>query len=64
MNSACAVVGLTTLLCVVLRVTGVIDWGWAFVLAPLWIPAVSLLIAILAAGVFFDCEDLCSGGRE
>lgn len=33
-----------TLIFIVLRLCGVIDWSWWWVLAPLWIPAALLCI--------------------
>lgn len=30
--------GLLTIAFIVLKLTGVIDWGWGWVLSPLWIP--------------------------
>lgn len=40
--------GLLTVLFIGLKLTNNIDWGWEWVLSPLWIPAVLLL----AIGVF------------
>ena len=39
--------GISTILLVVfivLKLTGLIDWSWWWVLAPLWIPVILLLI--------------------
>lgn len=38
--------GLLTIAFIVLKLTGVIDWSWWWVLSPIWISAL-LLIAIL-----------------
>lgn len=40
---------LTALVFVVLKLTGVINWGWLWVLAPVWIPVVlAILVVVLA----------------
>ena len=42
-----------TLIFVVLKLIGVIDWPWIWVLSPLWIGvAVCVIIAIIVYGVF------------
>lgn len=32
---------------IVLKLTGVIDWPWVWVLAPLWVPIAVALVVIL-----------------
>ena len=32
---------------IVLKLTGVIDWSWWWVLSPLWIPIVFMLVVVL-----------------
>lgn len=40
--------GLLTIAFIVLKLTGVIDWSWLWVLAPLWIPwAIFLFIGFV-----------------
>lgn len=42
-------VGLLGVAFVVLKLTGVINWAWLWVLAPFWIPlALGLVVGILA----------------
>lgn len=41
--------GLLTIAFIVLKLCGVIDWGWAWVLAPLWIPCMTILVIIIFA---------------
>lgn len=41
-------VGLLTIVFIVLKLTGHIDWSWLWVLAPLWIG----LAALVAIGLF------------
>lgn len=46
--------GLLTIAFIVLKLTGVIDWSWLWVLAPIWIPIaieVVVLVIILVAVV-------------
>jgi len=38
--------GLLTIVFIVLRLTGFIDWSWLWVLAPLWMP-IALVLAIV-----------------
>ena len=40
------IVGATTLVFVVLKLTGVIGWSWWWVLSPLWIVATPVLLAL------------------
>lgn len=48
--------GLLAILFIGLKLGGVIDWSWWWVLSPLWIPAaiVLLVLAGIAAWFFFD----------
>lgn len=34
---------------IVLKLVGVINWSWGWVLAPIWIPAVLILFLIMLA---------------
>lgn len=38
---------LLTLVFIVLKLTGVIDWSWVWVLSPLWISAILILIGVI-----------------
>lgn len=42
--------GLLTILFIALKLTGHIEWGWLWVLSPLWIPA-AIVLSIVAAVV-------------
>lgn len=44
-------VGLTFLVFLVLRLTGVIDWSWWWVTSPLWLAALATAAGLLVAGV-------------
>ena len=39
--------GLLTIVFIVLKLTGVIDWSWLWVLAPIWIPTAIAVIVLL-----------------
>jgi Flp pilus assembly protein TadB len=43
---------LLTIIFVILKLTGVIAWGWLWVLSPLWISAMIALVLIVLAGTF------------
>ena len=45
--------GLLAVAFIVLKLTGVINWSWLWVLAPIWIPVGILLICLV---VVFCCE--------
>lgn len=44
--------GLLTIVFVVAKITGYIEWSWLWVFAPIWIPLVILLGIFLIAGIF------------
>lgn len=37
---------------IVLKLIGVINWGWVWVLAPLWIPVLLVVIGFLVSLIF------------
>jgi len=39
--------GLLTIIYMVLKLTGVINWSWWWVLSPLWLPVVLVLFVLL-----------------
>lgn len=46
-NGGIGFVGLLTIVFIVLKLCGVISWGWIWVLSPLWIPAIVLVMIIV-----------------
>ena len=46
--------GLLTVAFVVLKLCGVIDWSWVWVLAPIW-GTFALILAILVLAVIIAC---------
>ena len=49
-SSGVGLSGLTFIVFLVLKLTGVIDWSWWWVTAPLWINAIIVILAV-AGGV-------------
>ena len=46
--------GLLGIVFIVLKLTGVINWSWWWILAPLWIPAsIGLIVVIFALVMWF-----------
>lgn len=45
--------GALTLIFITLKLTHVIDWSWAWVLAPLWIPLVLVAVILLVAFILY-----------
>ncbi len=45
--------GLLALIFITLKLTGTIHWSWIWVLAPLWIPAVIVIIVLVIIGIVF-----------
>lgn len=39
--------GLLTLTFITLKIIGVIDWSWGIVLAPIWCPALAVLVLVV-----------------
>lgn len=50
-TSGGSLLGLLTIAFIVLKLTGVIDWSWWWVLAPTWIPAAVFLVILAVMGV-------------
>lgn len=55
-NDGIGFVGMLTVLFVGLKLCGVIDWAWAWVLSPIWITALLVLLVIAAYTLFFVCK--------
>lgn len=50
--------GVIQIVFIVLKLTGLIDWSWLWVLSPLWISlSVSVVIALLAAVILSVIDD-------
>lgn len=48
---------------IVLKLTGVINWSWLWVLAPIWIPTAITLAIIVIVLVVILVRELTKGGR-
>ena len=49
--------GTLTVVFIVLRLTGVIDWDWWWVLAPLWVPALVALLVVVVVVIYYAIVD-------
>lgn len=49
--------GVLTIVFVVLKLVGVIDWSWWWVLSPLWISALLILLVIVGVVIYFAYEE-------
>ena len=49
--------------CGLLKLTGVINWSWLWVLAPIWIPTAITLAIIVIVLVAILVRELTKGGR-
>lgn len=49
-SSGVGFVGLLTVAFVVLKLVGVIDWSWLWVLSPIWITA-AIVVVVLIIGI-------------
>jgi hypothetical protein len=47
-NSGLGFCSLLSIVFITLKLTGYIDWGWQWVLAPLWMPIVAVIIIFAA----------------
>ena len=44
--------GLLTIAFIVLKLCGIIDWSWLWVLSPLWIGAALVITILIIIGIF------------
>lgn len=48
-NKGISFMGLLTVLFIGLKLSNIIDWGWGWVLAPIWVgPSILLIMLIIA----------------
>ena len=45
--------GLLTIVFIVLKLTGVINWSWVWVLAPIWIDIILVVVLLIIVGIFY-----------
>ena len=55
--------GLLAVAFIVLKLTGVINWSWLWVLAPIWIPTAITIAIIVIVLVAILVRELTKGGR-
>ena len=53
--------GLLTIVFITLKLLGVIEWNWVWVIAPVWIPFILFLIVLLVAHFLESAE---KNGRQ
>ena len=53
--------GLLTIVFIVLKLCGVIHWGWLWVLAPLWISIAIFLLVLIIILIIFLLIGIISG---
>lgn len=53
--------GLLTIVFIVLRLMGIIEWGWVWVLAPLWMPLALVLVGVI---IFLIVAAIASNNRK
>lgn len=56
-------IGLLAILFIGLKLTGVINWSWLWVLSPIWIPFVAVIVMFAVFLVFFVIKELFWGGK-
>ncbi len=56
--------GLLTVAFIVLKLTGHIGWSWAWVLAPIWIPASLVLVILFVALLAMVVKAVTEGRGE
>ena len=54
-------VALLTVLFIGLKLGGVIDWHWIWVLSPLWLPAAILMVVVLVVLLVYLIGDAIAG---
>lgn len=47
------ILGVLGIVFIVLKLTHVINWSWWWVLAPFWIPLLTVLVLVIIAAIFF-----------
>lgn len=56
--------GMLGIVFIVLKLCGVISWNWVWVLAPIWIPWVLLLLALIITLIIAAIGDKKDGNRD
>ena len=54
--SVCTVVGIVF---IILKLVGVIDWSWVWILCPFWLPIVFLLVLCFITFIKEKLDDIC-----
>lgn len=51
-NGGIGFLGLLGIVFIVLKLVGIINWSWIWVLAPIWVPATLIISILLGAAIF------------
>ena len=46
-----------TIVFIILKLVGVIDWSWIWVLSPIWIDLILTIIVIICIAIYYSHED-------
>lgn len=57
LNEGMGFISYLTLLFIALKLCGVIDWSWLWVLSPLWITFSVIAVISIAAGLIANLKD-------
>lgn len=49
--------GVLLIVFIILKLVGVINWSWLWVLSPLWISLILLIIVVVACAIFVAHEE-------
>ena len=52
-NSGIGFVGLLTIVFVVLKLCGIINWSWWWVISPIWISAIIFMVVLIGVLGYF-----------
>lgn len=50
-SSGIGICGVLTIIFVVLKLVGIINWSWLWVLCPLWIPTLLMIIVLMIIAI-------------
>lgn len=54
-NGGIGFAGILTIVFIVLKLVGIINWSWWWVLSPLWIPPGIIMIILAIIGLIYLC---------
>jgi hypothetical protein len=63
-SSGIGFTGVLTIVFIILKLIGEINWSWWWVLSPLWIPIVAIITIIIVGLLFFKFWETAKDIRE